>query len=477
MIEHQRTPLYETLVKHRWKGATSYHVPGHKNGNVFYERGKTLFQDILSIDLTEISGLDDLHEPGGVIQEAQELASTHFGSRASYFLVGGSTAGNLASVLAASEREGPILIQRNSHKSIYNGLELSGASTVLIAPRYSVRTGLYHDLHVEDVIEAVEQFQDASAIVLTYPDYYGNTYDLKSIIDYAHQFDIPVIVDEAHGVHLHLDPRLPSSAIELGADIVVHSAHKMAPAMTMGAFLHHCSSRVDINRIQHYLQLIQSSSPSYPIMASLDLSRAYLASLDEKEIGRILERIETERKLMASPHHYEVIPHHATDDPFKTTLRVQEGYNGQEIARRLEGVGLFPELVQDSHILLVHGLDYSELNTIEKRWEKAHNSLKSMQGNHATIETEVMNYPAITRMPYPYQQLKHWVTKEVTAEEAVGQLSACSVIPYPPGIPLIAKGEIITEGQINELRRLQQSNLHIQSSECNLQKGLLIYER
>lgn len=475
-----QTPLYDALIQHAQLNPHSFHVPGHKNGSVFPDRAKEYFHDILQIDVTEITGLDDLHHPEEAIKEAQELLSHFVKSKQSFFLVGGSTAGNLAMVLASHQEGRPFLVQRNCHKSIIHALELAGAHPVFIEPVFEEQIGRYGPISKNHVEQALYEYPDAAGLVLTYPDYYGRTYDLQSMIGEAHQRQIPVLVDEAHGVHFSLGEPMPPSSVELGADVVVQSAHKMAPAMTMGAYLHLNSELVDQQDVRTYLQMVQSSSPSYPIMASLDLARSYLATFRNEMLQDVLQYIKEMRKILGSYPMWEVLSYKdGLDDPFKITLQMRDGLHTKEIVGHLEKEGIFPELVTDSQILLILGLEptldlhqlYERLQHVYKDW-----SATRPQGRDTIEHREVpAHLPKIKKLAYSYQSLSRMETTFISWEEAEGKIASQSVIPYPPGIPLIMKGERLEAFQIKHLQELRDRNVHIQTQESYIEEGIHIY--
>src|SRR5574342_473859 len=196
-MKQTRTPLFDQLIKHNQKSPISFHVPGHKFGEVFLEKGQSFFSDILKLDATEITGLDDLHSPEGVILEAEELLADLYRTQKSFFLINGSTVGNLSMILSAINENDLVLVQRNSHKSIMNGIKLAKANPVFISPDFNMEYKVAGGLNIDDIKSAINQYPDAKALILTYPNYYGLTYDLKSIIDLAHTHGIPVLVDEA----------------------------------------------------------------------------------------------------------------------------------------------------------------------------------------------------------------------------------------------------------------------------------------
>ncbi|WP_010094918.1 aminotransferase class I/II-fold pyridoxal phosphate-dependent enzyme [Ornithinibacillus scapharcae] len=470
-MNQQRLPLFQKLMDFSKQNPASFHVPGHKNGEVFLDLARDYYDTILPIDVTELTDLDDLHAPEGVIAEAEELAADYFGADHTFFLVGGSTAGNLAMVLTACNPEDKLIVQRNSHKSIMNGLELSGAKPIFISPEYDEVVHQYTSPSVETVRQAIKRNPDAKGLVLTYPDYFGNTYDIKQMIDLAHEHRIPVFVDEAHGVHFSLGKPFPQSALALGADVVVQSAHKMAPAMTMASYLHIQSNLVSKDRIAHYLQMIQSSSPSYPLMASLDIARAYLAGLSKGKLDAILKSAKKLQRVYQQGKHWEVIK---SNDPMKITLHVNEGMSGFDIAKVFEEHAIYPELATDKHVLFIHGLnELQDFPTMEKII-KTFNEEYKYGTNHATIEISDLFQEPIQELAVSYHRMIQLTKKKVPLGETRDLIAAEAVIPYPPGIPVILKGERITEEQIRLIQHLIQQGAKIQHRDIH--QGIQVFE-
>ncbi|QST00108.1 aminotransferase class I/II-fold pyridoxal phosphate-dependent enzyme [Pontibacillus sp. ALD_SL1] len=479
-MSQSQTPLYSALIEMTIAPHFSMHVPGHKSGTVFPQIGKQLFKDILSIDMTEITGLDDLHQPEGIIEEAQLLAAEWFKTRASYFLVGGSTSGNLAMILATQKKGRPFLVQRNSHKSIIHALELSGSKPVFLSPHYEEKYERFTGVHKDDIKKALKMHPSISGIILTYPDYYGRTTPLKEIIDLAHSYNVPVLVDEAHGVHFSLNyPLLPKSALSLGADVVVQSAHKMAPAMTMGAYLHINSDRVDPRQITHYLQVFQSSSPSYPILASLDLARHFLANYSKEDLQTSIDWITKLRSSLSNGLLWTLVPlEEGVDDPFKLTLRIVDHIDSQIVASYLEKEGLYPELVDNQHILFTLALtpNYS-IYQLKSIFEKVESKLKTKsEFNRATMEEDTSPvFNTVQPNPYSYYELDSMNREFVYWQESIGRVASASVTPYPPGIPLIMKGERIQREHIDRIVELLKKDKHIQTKEPFYEKGMHVY--
>ncbi|WP_163539401.1 aminotransferase class I/II-fold pyridoxal phosphate-dependent enzyme [Gracilibacillus sp. YIM 98692] len=473
-MNHLDTPLFDQLDQFARKQNVSFHVPGHKNGQIYTRKGYEYFSNIFKIDLTELTDLDDLHAAEGIIEQAQELASNWFHADRTYFLVNGSTAGNLTMILACCQPNDVVIVQRNCHKSILHGIELAGAKPVFIAPELDMELERYTQPSLSVVQKACQEYPEAKALILTYPDYYGKTYDIKSMIDIAHDNHIPVLVDEAHGCHLSLSFIKASSAVSQGADIVVQSAHKMTPALTMGAYLHVQTERVDKDLIQHYLQVLQSSSPSYPVMASLDLARCYLANYTQKQWGTLGNYLKQVRKAMSSNDYWQLEKQYHLDDPLKCTIKVNDCVDTKDIASLLESEGIFPELVTDWHILFVVGLEPTvKINKLIHVIEKVKGQLNNA-ANHAKIKRHKVTFlEEITTLALSYDEMKKLDRKWMEWEGTVGYIAAESIIPYPPGIPLIAKGEKITKQHLAQVFSLYEHGVKFQPN--NRMEGLFVF--
>lgn len=470
MMDQREIPILHMLEDFQKRKPISFHVPGHKHGTVFLDEASAYFKDILKLDLTELPGLDDLHAPEGPIAEAEKLASEFFQSDYSFFLVGGSTSGNLAMILAACAAGDKVLVQRNSHKSIMNGLELAGAKPVFLSPEYDAAAERYTNPSYETVKEAIRIHPDAKALILTYPDYFGKAYDIEEMISLAHAHGIPVLVDEAHGVHFSLGDPFPASSLQLGADVVVHSAHKTAPAMTMASYLHVKSDFLTKESLAYRLQMLQSSSPSYPLMASLDIARAFLAEQNDEDIAKILSSAERVKELFRSCGDWVVID---GDDPIKLTIQAASGRSAQEIAALFEEEGIYPELVTDRQILFIFGLSpFNKEKELIKVIHSVREQLKNTR-NHATIDVVNLFMKPIQELALSYEEMQRLQQKLVSFEASAGQIAAEPVIPYPPGIPFILKGELITPQHLKAVGQWLDQGVRIQQR----QQGIRIFSR
>lgn len=474
------TPLFNALIKHMDREPTSFHVPGHKYGAVFPDKASSMYENILKIDATELSGLDDLHDPEGPIYEAQQLAADYYGVEKSFFLVGGSTVGNLAAILSSCREGDVVLVQRNCHKSVMNALRLSGADPIFLHPEVEQLTGLPIGLTRDILDNALKAYPEAKALILTYPNYYGMGFPLKDMIERAHQSNLVVIVDEAHGAHLGIGHPFPESSIQADADIIIQSSHKTLPAMTMGSLLHIHGKRADYEQIGYYLRMLQSSSPSYPIMASLDLARAYVANLTRKDISEIADSIESFRQALTEIPQIEVVRPAASVllDPLKVTIQSRTRLTGYELQSELEKHGIYTELADPYHVLLV--LPLSKMEKMEQVIEKIQTALQDFTVTNKKVDINYQhdNQNKLTKLADSFKILNRMNSiKRVPLQMAEGMVSAEAVIPYPPGIPVIMDGEWITDSHIRYLQRLSHDGAKFQGTQEDLwSSGIYVYD-
>lgn len=458
-----KTPLYDALKEHHRDHPLSLHVPGHKGGGIFHRKGNPYFQQILNIDVTELSGLDDLHSPEGVILEAEDLLAKSYKVDRSFFLVNGSTVGNLAMIMGTLGEGDFVLVQRNCHKSVLNGIQLVKANPVLLGPELYEEWGIAGGISLETIKQAYELYPGCKAIILTYPNYYGMTMELESIIGFAHEHHIPVLVDEAHGAHFIGGDYFPPSAVELGADVIVQSAHKTLPAMTMGSFLHVNSRFVSVGSINHYLRILQSSSPSYPIMASLDLARSYIATYTKEDEQFLKESIDAFLMELNKLDSIRVLayPMGVLGDPLKVTLQSTTSLSGFQLQSLFEKEGIYTELADPYNVLLVLPLLKKDMffpfGEIIARCKTALSKIK--------LPTSIKKPLFFQKEKISTLQLQSCrKPKEGVAPigQSKGYVSAETIIPYPPGVPILLRGEKITSEDVHSLQILIDSGAKFQ---------------
>ena len=494
-------PVYQMLELYREKGNTSYHVPGHKNGRAYEGTGGAGFLgEVMRADVTEITGTDDLHHPEGAIKEAQELAADCFGSEESFFLVGGSTVGNLALILTVCPEPGMTLIlQRNVHKSVIHGLMLGGVKAVFLEPLLDPGSGLAVAPAVETVQAALAAYPDAAGVLVTMPNYYGMGTDLAPLAEACHSCGVPLLVDEAHGAHYGLHPALPAGAILCGADAAVQSTHKMLPALTMGAMLHIQGPRLDRALLRQRLAMVQSSSPSYPVMASLDLARRLVHSQGPEAFTAGLAAVALLRRGLAELPRFGVLQparplqHYTTQDPFKVVIYDATGVlSGFELQSRLEEQGCVPEMSDDRYVVLAFSLGSREedaLRLLQALRDISSPSLNQnstveqakISGNINEINISTWNNYRNSRISEPVQFTLKPVAEgdkeRVKLEDSINRIAAEMIVPYPPGIPLVYPGERITGEICSRLTVLAREGAKFQAAADPSLKSIVLYNR
>ncbi|WP_162596021.1 aminotransferase class I/II-fold pyridoxal phosphate-dependent enzyme [Bacillus sp. CGMCC 1.16541] len=460
-LDQTKLPLYDALLKHASTQPISYHVPGHKSGSVFPLLSDNIFSSILKIDMTEINGLDDLHDPEEVIDEAQRLAADIYGVDATYFLVNGSTVGNLASVLSLCDEDDMVLVQRDSHKSILNAVKLSKVRPVYLAPTVDEETNISIGLSIETIEEALKAYPNVKALIVTNPTYYGASIDIDKVVQLAHSYCVPVIVDEAHGAHFIVGPPFPRSAVQAGADIVIHSAHKTLPAMTMASYLHVQGHFVDQVKLSSYLSILQSSSPSYVLMASLDIARYYVAHFRSSHVRKLIKNIEMFCEEINSISGLKVVPLNS-QDPLKVLIEASF-CTGYDLQRMFEQKGIYSELADSSRVLFV--LPLSEKLEIEETIERMKKAIQSFSNQeNQTLRNEArfsFVFPSVSSV-LSYKQMKSLEKTTVAIEHSEGLFVCKSVIPYPPGIPILLEGEQVNRDHINYILQLKEAGAKVQ---------------
>ena len=456
-------PLVEALEYFIRKEPVSLHVPGHKNGLI-----SGLPQSIrqaLTYDVTELTGLDDYHHPEEAIADAERLLAEAYNSDRSFFLVNGSTVGNLAMIYAVCNAGDTIIVQRNAHKSIFHAIELVGANAVFVAPEWDEHTSTPGSVATNTLMDALHRFPEAKAVVFTYPTYYGVTSkQLEEQIIYCHQKRIPVLIDEAHGAHFTASKNLPNSALELGADVVVQSAHKTLPAMTMASFLHVKSDIVSADKVNEYLRMLQSSSPSYLLMASLDDARHYVANYLESDYHLLKEKRTSFIGALNRIPNLQIVE---ADDPLKLLLRA-ENYSGYELKGALEQEGVYVELADTEQVLLVlpllkQGIVYPFTN-ITIKIKEALKKLTLQPKTKLKQTTIQLDIEKVTTLEMPIKDVQAAEKEWISYTKAIGRVAAEMIIPYPPGIPLFLKGEKITVAKLAYLAELQSFGADFQGN-------------
>ena len=284
--------IYDKLREYSRSDDYPFHMPGHK-------RRLGALPEVRDMDITEIEGFDNLHHATGIIRKAQQRAAQLYGSEETYYLVNGSTAGILAAISACTTYGGKILMARNSHKAAYHAVQIRGLQTVYLYPQgegtfasKAKRNGASGVIMPQDVECALSKDPEIQAVYITSPTYEGTVSDVKAIAQIAHKYGKPLIVDEAHGAHFGFHPYFPESSVKAGADLVIHSVHKTLPSLTQTALLHRNGELTERAQVKEYLDIYQTSSPSYLLMASIDECVKMIAEETESLFATFVERLQ-----------------------------------------------------------------------------------------------------------------------------------------------------------------------------------------
>ncbi|MBM7716872.1 aminotransferase class I/II-fold pyridoxal phosphate-dependent enzyme [Siminovitchia sp. FSL H7-0308] len=482
-LQHSKAPLYEALCQYEESKRTSMHVPGHKDGRVFDEGGYGHFSNILKIDATESVGIDDLHHPTDFIADAQALAANAFGADHTFFLVGGSTIGNIGTALTLCSPGDQILVQRNMHKSVFHGLLLAGARPIYIAPAIEPTTKAAMVSDVYYIEEALKKNPHVKAVWVTNPNYYGMSQNISGLAETCHKAGVPLIVDEAHGAHFGHADEVPPSALAQGADVVVQSTHKMLTAMTMASMLHVRGNRVSRERLAQVLGMIQSTSPSYPLLASLDLARRYLVEKGRKQLTETVARLEKRRIRLAtelqSLNIWEGSQEVQYRDPLKWIISCKnETVTGYQLLDMFYEEGATAEISDPRNIVFLFSINEKEedIDRVVKAVQSIDAKLKETPGQKQEQKDIVMfaEEGSVYKPHVSLQDAFHKPRHKVSLEKAVGSLCGETVLPYPPGIPLLTPGEEITKSHVATIRQLHEMGAYFQSPSDDTMQTLYV---
>lgn len=456
-------PLYEALLKYVEDGTLPYHMPGHKEGRII---SRKYIENLAKIDLTEVPGTDNLHDPQGPILEAEKLAAKAFGAKMSFFLVNGTTCGIYAAMSAVLNEGDAVIIQRNSHKSVYNGLILTGATPIYLTPLIDYEDGIAMGVSIDELEGLLKGNKDIKAVLITYPNYYGFCIDIKRIVDLVHKYNKILIVDEAHGAHFAFSDKLPLPASKAGADIVVESIHKTLPAFTQSSILHVNTDRVDVDRLKFYLSLYQSTSPSYILMTSIDLARDFMEREGKDRLEECVNlSIDARNKLNAIEGVKcigdDIVGKYGINDYDTTKLTISIkglGISGSEAERILrENFNIQMEMSDLYNILAIMTVADGE-----KEFGELVKSVEGLLKYKKNQEIRLIDYyPDVPEMKMkPSEAVKKPYTL-LKIDDAVDSVSLDYVIPYPPGVPLICPGEIIKKDMVQYIKLLYNIGIKI----------------
>lgn len=482
-LDQNRTPLFDAVKYHVKRNAVPLQIPGHKHGNGLEEYREFVGENVLRMDLNETRGIDIIWDPTKAIAEAEKLLAEAFDAGSAYFLINGTTSGVQAMIMSACKPGDRIIVPRNSHKSIFNGLILSGANPIYVQPEVDSGLGIVTGITVEGVKGAVNEYPDAKAVLVINPSYYGVASNIGPIVECAHSNKMCLLADEAHGTHMHFNEYFPVSAMKAGADMSAISLHKTGGSMTQSSALLIGRNGVDPNYVRQVLNLTYTSSPSYVLLCSMDVARKQLATKGAQILEQVLELVKWTRDeinkiegLFAPGKDYFERTGSFSFDETKLLVNVQNiGLTGYEVEALLAtDYNILIELADMYNILAI-----ISLGERKEYLEALINALRDIAGN-AGRRREIKKIETIQFNPeviVPPRDAFYSPKKRIPLEQSVGEVSGEMVMVYPPGIPLVSMGEIITCDIIDYVKLLKEENCTLQGTVDANVDSILVLDR
>jgi arginine/lysine/ornithine decarboxylase len=469
-MEQKNTPLFDAITNFIDTKPAYFRIPGHRLERGMCDKWTKIVGDkIFAYDVTETPMTDDLHSPEGAIEKAQVLLSQLYKADKSYFLVNGSTCGNEAMIISCALEGEKIMVARNAHKSAMMGLVISGAEPIYVMPQFMDDWGIAGVITPQSVRECFRENPDCKALFIVSPSYYGVCSDLEEIARICHEYGALLIVDEAHGGHVYFDKRLPMGALEAGADMCVQSMHKVTGALTQSSVLHiknHGVGGECFERIAQNLHLVQSTSPSYLLMCSLDCARYELAINGEYMMGRAIDLAEYAREAINNIKGFKCLEGSSYIDRSRLVISANElGMTGFELDELLfEKYQVNMELSDYTNVLAV--VTYANERQDMDRLINACNEISNsyVDGN-TKLDKNNKEFPAIPPRLMTPRKAYFSNTSEIKWSKAKGKISAQMIAPYPPGIPLVYSGELITDEIWEYLEQFRRDKRHIHGLE------------
>lgn len=471
--------LDEALHEYSQMDFYPFHMPGHKR-NFLPETMNSLYD----IDITEITGFDNLHHAEGILKENQQLAANLYGADFTYFLINGSTAGILAAVSACTKRNGKLLMARNCHKAVYHGAYLRGLETVYLYPSYEPICGLNGRISPIDVEKALEKDKDIQAVLITSPTYEGVVSDVRCIAEIVHRYHIPLIVDEAHGAHFSFHSTFPVSALDMGADVVIHSLHKTLPSPTQTALLHVKGNRVDISKIESFLGIYQTSSPSYVLMSGISACLRFLKEKRKEAFEVYVRRLKECRQSLGRMKSLRLLGTEFGNIPSFFDISklvistVGSGISGLKLHNILrEKYHLEMEMEGENYVIaLTSVLDSQE------GFDRLTQGLLEIDAELCgCFEAEfcfkdgskVFHAEQVCSISAGMESRK----KQVLLEKSEGLISGEYAYLYPPGIPLLTPGERIDRQFIEQTLQWKSQGIYLQGLQDYTQEFIWVLDR
>jgi len=457
--------LYEKLTSYGSSGVYPFHMPGHKRNPDFYPQ-----IDPYRTDITEIGDFDDLHDAQGILLELERKSAALFGADESRLLVNGSTAGILSAVCGCVPEGGTLVMARNCHCSVYHAAELRGIRPVYVMPRISGRYGICGSVTAEDTEAALKRCENedrkADAVLVTSPTYDGVVSDIRGIAAAAHAHGVPLLVDEAHGAHFCFHPYFPESALSCGADLVIQSLHKTLPSLTQTALLHMQGSLAGRDRVNHYLDIFQSSSPSYVLMGSIGYCLELLERDGKAMFESYVPRLADIRGRIGKLSHIRLAgcgEEQIFGYDRGKLLFAADGRSGAALSQELLlKYGLQMEMAGLENVLAM-----TSVCDTEEGFSRLFAALASMNESVAADRPRMREtvglagYSVVPEQVLTPGECSGRKACKIRLSECAGRIAADALCPYPPGIPLIAAGERFTQEIVDEIMRYRQEGLAV----------------
>lgn len=424
---NNKSSLYNSLLEYKNLERSSFHTPGHK-GSFFSS------YDLLSLDFTELPLTDSLYESSGIIKTAENAVSKLYGSKLTCFSSGGNTLCIQSMIRLVANSGEKILCDRLVHRSVVSAMALLNIQPIWIKRKISVESGLAEEIDISDLKEKLKENPDAKGLYLTSPSYHGILQDISLISKICKDYDIPVIVDNAHGSHLKF---LGLHPLDLGASLTADSAHKTLPVLTAGAWLH-INDEKFISKAKSAMSLFGSTSPSYPIMASLDISREWLEKHGKIEFEKLKIKIDRIKQLASEKEIY-IFSENILCDPVRITLGVHSiGYTGFEFREELYKFKIEPELCDENYVVLIA----TPFNN-ERDWTRLELAIKNIQPRKSKKINVISSNMSFPKSVISISEAIMSKSVSISIEKCKNRIATDIVCPCPPGIPIIMPGEVI----------------------------------
>lgn len=451
-MKNSNTYVAKFLIENADAKYVSFHMPGHKGSNLYKKFGYGEFlEKLMDCDITEVIGADNLFKAEGIIKEAQDAFAKLYGVKQSYLLVNGTSGGLIAAIMATVPKGGKLVMARNCHKSIFNALSIADIRPVYAYPEMIEEYGITGEISSKEIEVLLEENPDASAVILPSPNYYGICSDIESIAKVVHEKGKVLIVDQAHGAHLKFfgGKGYPKAAEECGADIVVNSIHKTLAAFTQSALLNLCSDRITKLILEDKLQMIESSSPSYVMMAGLDIARALMEEHGDELITAWDENLKYAYDELSKVEGLSLMKGESFDRT-KINLDMSAlGLNGSELELELLNQGIRCELVTGNILMCMTGIGNSREDF--EKLVKATKTIATSNANRRCVLKscgDIQSYRGLELCGIPKEK------EVIKLKDGAGKICASSIIPYPPGIPIACPGERLTAELVNYVEEL-----------------------